>query len=400
MQLSRRCARTSSCTARSSSAASRGATSVGRSSPTSPPTLEDLTLHRRARRGRHRRAALQGPASATASSRASTSSSSTSRASSRELTVFMRPMSALTAFNEQMAARLGVESQGLNTLESPLSPGGVSEWLKESAVNALALPTQVRILPPPYEQPRCRARPCAMRSPGLPAGWGRLSPSGSRRPARRSPGPTSPGTLDEVGAELGLPAERWDGRAVDLLDEEATRAWCAALLERFGRVDALLHLVGGWRGGSRCTRRRSTDWDAAPRPADPHRPAHHARLPRRAARQRAGPLRPRLRQAGAGSDQHQRRLRRGQGRRRGLDARLRRRLRRHVGGPPTSSSSTRSSPRACGGEPRRGFSHFHPGRAHRRGDRIPLLRRRREDERAAFAAYDARADEPSPPRAR
>ena len=28
----------------------------------------------------------------------------------KELTVFMRPMSALTAFNEQMAARLGVES--------------------------------------------------------------------------------------------------------------------------------------------------------------------------------------------------------------------------------------------------------------------------------------------------
>lgn len=27
----------------------------------------------------------------------------------KELTVFMRPMSALTAFNEQMAARLGVE---------------------------------------------------------------------------------------------------------------------------------------------------------------------------------------------------------------------------------------------------------------------------------------------------
>ena len=29
-----------------------------------------------------------------------------------ELTVFMRPMSALTAFNEQMAARLGVETGG------------------------------------------------------------------------------------------------------------------------------------------------------------------------------------------------------------------------------------------------------------------------------------------------
>ena len=30
----------------------------------------------------------------------------------KELTVFMRPMSALTAFNEQMAARLGVTPQG------------------------------------------------------------------------------------------------------------------------------------------------------------------------------------------------------------------------------------------------------------------------------------------------
>jgi NAD(P)-dependent dehydrogenase (short-subunit alcohol dehydrogenase family) len=55
--------------------------------------------------------------------------------------------------------------------------------------------------------------------------------------------------VDEVGEALGLPADRWDGRAVDLLDEEAARAWCGALLERFGRVDGLLHLVGGWRGG-------------------------------------------------------------------------------------------------------------------------------------------------------
>src|SRR5258705_6594519 len=54
---------------------------------------------------------------------------------------------------------------------------------------------------------------------------------------------------EEVGAGLGLPAERWDGRAVDLLDEEAARGWCGALVERFGGVDALVHLVGGWRGG-------------------------------------------------------------------------------------------------------------------------------------------------------
>jgi len=66
--------------------------------------------------------------------------------------------------------------------------------------------------------------------------------------------------IDEVGGALGLPEERWDGRAVDLLDEEATRGWCAALLERFGRVDALLHLVGGWRGGQPLHEEPLTDW--------------------------------------------------------------------------------------------------------------------------------------------
>ena len=63
-----------------------------------------------------------------------------------------------------------------------------------------------------------------------------------------------------VGTTLALPDERWDGRAVDLLDEEATRAWCAALLERFGRVDALLHLVGGWRGGQPLHKEPLADW--------------------------------------------------------------------------------------------------------------------------------------------
>jgi NAD(P)-dependent dehydrogenase (short-subunit alcohol dehydrogenase family) len=66
-------------------------------------------------------------------------------------------------------------------------------------------------------------------------------------------------TLEEIGA--GLDAERWDGRVVDLLDEEATRAWCAALVERFGRVDGLLHLVGGWRGGTPLHEAPLSDWD-------------------------------------------------------------------------------------------------------------------------------------------
>ncbi len=66
---------------------------------------------------------------------------------------------------------------------------------------------------------------------------------------------------DEVGEALARPAERWDGRAVDLLDEEAARGWCAALVERFGHVDALLHLVGGWRGGEPLATAPLADWD-------------------------------------------------------------------------------------------------------------------------------------------
>jgi NAD(P)-dependent dehydrogenase (short-subunit alcohol dehydrogenase family) len=66
--------------------------------------------------------------------------------------------------------------------------------------------------------------------------------------------------LDSVGAELGV-GERWDGRAVDLLDEDATRRWCAALVERFGRVDGLVHLVGGWRGGQPLQEAPLSDWE-------------------------------------------------------------------------------------------------------------------------------------------
>jgi NAD(P)-dependent dehydrogenase (short-subunit alcohol dehydrogenase family) len=67
--------------------------------------------------------------------------------------------------------------------------------------------------------------------------------------------------IEEIGAALGLSEERWDGRALDLLDEAAAREWCAALRERFGGVDGLLHLVGGWRGGQPLHEQPLEDWD-------------------------------------------------------------------------------------------------------------------------------------------
>jgi NAD(P)-dependent dehydrogenase (short-subunit alcohol dehydrogenase family) len=66
--------------------------------------------------------------------------------------------------------------------------------------------------------------------------------------------------LDSLAADLDLPAERWDGRTVDLLDEDAARDWCAALVERFGRVDGVIHLVGGWRGGQPLPEAPLADW--------------------------------------------------------------------------------------------------------------------------------------------
>src|SRR5512144_2104834 len=54
---------------------------------------------------------------------------------------------------------------------------------------------------------------------------------------------------DSVANDLSVPDDRVDPRAVDLLDETAANDWAAAVEERFGRVDGLLHLVGGYRGG-------------------------------------------------------------------------------------------------------------------------------------------------------
>ena len=54
---------------------------------------------------------------------------------------------------------------------------------------------------------------------------------------------------DGVASDLDLPDERVASSAVDLLDEAAANDWAKATEERFGKVDGLLHLVGGYRGG-------------------------------------------------------------------------------------------------------------------------------------------------------
>jgi NAD(P)-dependent dehydrogenase (short-subunit alcohol dehydrogenase family) len=55
--------------------------------------------------------------------------------------------------------------------------------------------------------------------------------------------------LDATVAGLELEEDRVDSQVVDLLDADAARGWAGGLSSRFGHVDGLLHLVGGWRGG-------------------------------------------------------------------------------------------------------------------------------------------------------
>jgi NAD(P)-dependent dehydrogenase (short-subunit alcohol dehydrogenase family) len=51
------------------------------------------------------------------------------------------------------------------------------------------------------------------------------------------------------------------GEVVDLLDPEATRAWAARIEKDHGRVDGLVHLVGGWRGSRSFPETDLADWD-------------------------------------------------------------------------------------------------------------------------------------------
>jgi NAD(P)-dependent dehydrogenase (short-subunit alcohol dehydrogenase family) len=54
--------------------------------------------------------------------------------------------------------------------------------------------------------------------------------------------------------------ERISGVVVDLLDAPATRAWADEVTSAYGRVDGLLHLVGGWRGGATFAETDLADW--------------------------------------------------------------------------------------------------------------------------------------------
>lgn len=71
---------------------------------------------------------------------------------------------------------------------------------------------------------------------------------------------TSLEPLNALAEEIAATGGRAVGQAVNLLDEAATRSWADSVIDEFGRVDGVVHLVGGWRGGKGIVEADLADW--------------------------------------------------------------------------------------------------------------------------------------------
>jgi NAD(P)-dependent dehydrogenase (short-subunit alcohol dehydrogenase family) len=59
--------------------------------------------------------------------------------------------------------------------------------------------------------------------------------------------------LEALAGELGLAPDAWIAGGADLRDAAAARSVVEAVVDRFGRLDIVVHLVGGWTGGTAVT---------------------------------------------------------------------------------------------------------------------------------------------------
>lgn len=67
--------------------------------------------------------------------------------------------------------------------------------------------------------------------------------------------------LAELETELGLSRDRFHSHSADLTDPADATAWRDAVVNHFGRADALVHLVGGWKGGEPIATTSLDDYD-------------------------------------------------------------------------------------------------------------------------------------------
>jgi NAD(P)-dependent dehydrogenase (short-subunit alcohol dehydrogenase family) len=71
--------------------------------------------------------------------------------------------------------------------------------------------------------------------------------------------------LVELLDSLHVPAEDRLASGVDLGEPQAAEAWAAQVKKKFARVDAVLHLVGGYTAGTTLSELRLEDWDTIQR---------------------------------------------------------------------------------------------------------------------------------------
>lgn len=64
----------------------------------------------------------------------------------------------------------------------------------------------------------------------------------------------------QLVAALHLEPQQHALHAVDLLDASQASAWADAILQQHGRLDGVMHLVGGWRGGTKIAQFPAADW--------------------------------------------------------------------------------------------------------------------------------------------
>ena len=66
--------------------------------------------------------------------------------------------------------------------------------------------------------------------------------------------------LEQLLDALDLPPSRRLASAVDLTDFAATKTWAHEIINKFGRVDVVLHLVGGYKSHDGIAEIRDDDW--------------------------------------------------------------------------------------------------------------------------------------------
>ena len=73
---------------------------------------------------------------------------------------------------------------------------------------------------------------------------------------------TNADRLQSLASELKLSSDRVLTHVVDLREPAGTRAAAQTIVEKFGRVDIVLHLVGGWSGGKTIAQVEASEFEA------------------------------------------------------------------------------------------------------------------------------------------